>query len=99
MIKLFAAASKLSAADRTSLRTRHAIRRRNRGSIAAQKIGHTVPAGCAALQKWVDMQRAVIGKSAFLTDLLAWIQGGMVQLNAGQDSYRTGESQRMDGLL
>jgi enoyl-CoA hydratase/carnithine racemase len=68
------------------------------GQHRGAEIDHTGPAGCAALQKWGDMQRAVIGKSAFLTDLLPWILGGMVQLNAGRDSYRTGESQRMDGL-
>jgi hypothetical protein len=46
------------------------------GIIAAQEIGHTGPAGCAALQKWVDMQRAVIGKSAFLTDRRAALDPG-----------------------
>jgi enoyl-CoA hydratase len=32
-----------------------------------------------ALQKWIDMQRD--GESVFLTDLQAWIQGELVQLN------------------
>ncbi|MDT5338891.1 MAG: hypothetical protein QOD90_4396 [Mycobacterium sp.] len=36
-----------------------------------------------ALQKWLEMQRAVNGESVFLTDLQAWIQGEVVQLNAG----------------
>jgi len=39
-----------------------------------------------ALQKWLEMQRAVNGESVFLTDLQAWIQGEVVQLNA--DSTR-----------
>ena len=36
-----------------------------------------------ALQKWLDMQRN--GESVFLTDLQAWIQGAVVELNARQD--------------
>jgi len=36
-----------------------------------------------ALQKWLDMQRAGNGDSVFLTDLEPWIQGDVVQLNAG----------------
>src|SRR5882757_4903375 len=36
-----------------------------------------------ALRKWLDMQRAGNGESVFLTDLQAWIQGEVVQLNAG----------------
>jgi enoyl-CoA hydratase len=35
-----------------------------------------------ALQKWLEMQRAGNGDSVFLTDLQAWIQGEVVQLNA-----------------
>jgi enoyl-CoA hydratase len=37
-----------------------------------------------ALRKWLDMQRAGNGESAFLTDLQAWIHGDVVQLNARQ---------------
>jgi len=37
-----------------------------------------------ALQKWIDMQRAGNGESAFLTDLQAWIRGEVVPLNARQ---------------
>jgi ClpP class serine protease len=36
-----------------------------------------------ALQKWLDMQRAGNGDSVFLTELEPWIQGEVVQLNAG----------------
>jgi enoyl-CoA hydratase/carnithine racemase len=35
-----------------------------------------------ALKKWLEMQRARDGESVFLTDLEAWIQGDVVQLNA-----------------
>jgi enoyl-CoA hydratase len=35
-----------------------------------------------ALRKWLEMQRAVNGESVFLTDLQAWVQGEVVQLNA-----------------
>jgi enoyl-CoA hydratase/carnithine racemase len=34
-----------------------------------------------ALRKWLEMQRAVNGESVFLTDLQAWVQGEVVQLN------------------
>jgi enoyl-CoA hydratase/carnithine racemase len=37
-----------------------------------------------ALKKWLDMQRTD-GESVFLTDLQAWIQGEVVQLNARKD--------------
>jgi enoyl-CoA hydratase len=37
-----------------------------------------------ALGKWLDMQRTD-GESVFLTDLQAWIQGEVVQLNARKD--------------
>jgi enoyl-CoA hydratase len=50
-----------------------------------------------ALQKWLGMQRN--GESVFLRDLQPWMQGGVVPLNAGQNNYRRGNSQGMDGLL
>jgi enoyl-CoA hydratase len=45
-----------------------------------------------ALQKWLDMQRAVNGESVFLTDLEAWIDGEVVQLNARAGHARSSAS-------
>jgi enoyl-CoA hydratase len=57
------------------------LRREGAASVSAILSG---PAS-QALQKWIGMQRAVNGESVFLTDLQAWAQGEVVQLNAGQD--------------